>query len=903
MIWPGLRPYETAEAALFFGREREVADLCQRVERQVCTILCAHSGVGKTSLLQAGLIPSLRQAGFFPIYLRLDHSPGAPSLQEQVWQKLHQANLLEEKTFSSGTRCSLWEWCHDTISGLLSPRNSGVHPVFLFDQFEEIFTIGARREERESQRTKFLDELSDLVENRPPVALRERIAEPDFPHEQFDFENLSYRVLIALREDYLSLLERERRRMPSIMHNRVLLDRLNGEAAVRVVEKPAPELIPPGVAEKIVRYVAGEETLPMEDVQVDPALLSLVCHQLAKARGEGMISEELLRGNRDKILPDFYENAFADLPSAARTFVEENLVTETGHRQSRVKADVERQLGAEVVAQLVDRRILRTEQHGRIAQVELTHDVLVPLVLQSRATRRQRETEARFAVERKQKRRLQQGLIAAVGVALLAVMGLIGSLVFYSASEEKDKELRKTNAELEKTVEVLQTAQMDLESKNLDLETQRQKAELARSEAERLQKITAEMLGLALTWANEITTRASSDDSGLSPAARIALLESTKSLFQEMSSQDSLSSILAQEDLSFLILGMDLLWAQTLARAEEFTRASEKLAALNGPGSPEWDGLSDAQKSRFYEMYGDALDIMAEARRLRAALLYNRNRRAGWQEIREKSKELQQTAIDAYEDSRALAEKNSTRDYELQIKILRGLVRMERLEDVEPALRPLETVFDFSTDEQASVEKLRLAGLFWNTVGNFLGTAANLKYRTDYPLTHRETMERAVNLRRAVLDHPDLPPSWRRSANYDLANSLANLFVALKAEALGNRAKIREALPIYRERVEIARVLHEEDPQSVFYRRFYARGLEILAKELKELRTPDSLQEYSLTAQKLVIIGGTEDVAYLRIFQDSLPASAQNKALEELIKVLEAFPPSSSMRDGGGPSD
>lgn len=58
--FPGLRPFEEQEARLFFGREREITALLGRVVRQHFLAVLGSSGCGKSSLIKAGLIPSLK---------------------------------------------------------------------------------------------------------------------------------------------------------------------------------------------------------------------------------------------------------------------------------------------------------------------------------------------------------------------------------------------------------------------------------------------------------------------------------------------------------------------------------------------------------------------------------------------------------------------------------------------------------------------------------------------------------------------------------------------------------------------------------------------------------------------------------------------------------------------------
>lgn len=56
----GLRAMEESEADRFFGRDREIAELCELVRRSPITAVVADSGAGKSSLVRAGLIPAFR---------------------------------------------------------------------------------------------------------------------------------------------------------------------------------------------------------------------------------------------------------------------------------------------------------------------------------------------------------------------------------------------------------------------------------------------------------------------------------------------------------------------------------------------------------------------------------------------------------------------------------------------------------------------------------------------------------------------------------------------------------------------------------------------------------------------------------------------------------------------------
>ena len=84
--WLGLFSYSEETRAYFHGRDEETGELARRVQRKLLTVLFGQSGLGKTSLLRAGLVPRLRSEGYCPIYVRVDYAPESPPPSEQIKQ-------------------------------------------------------------------------------------------------------------------------------------------------------------------------------------------------------------------------------------------------------------------------------------------------------------------------------------------------------------------------------------------------------------------------------------------------------------------------------------------------------------------------------------------------------------------------------------------------------------------------------------------------------------------------------------------------------------------------------------------------------------------------------------------------------------------------------------------------
>lgn len=439
--WIGLASYTEETRGYFHGRDEEAAELARRVQRKPLTVLFGQSGLGKTSLLRAGLVPRLRGEGFCPVYVRIDYAPESPPPAEQIKQAIFRATSDAGHWSRPGAAIegeSLWEFLHHRGDLLRDADGRPLLPLLIFDQFEEIFTLGQSDDAGRLRAQQFLEELADLVENRPPAALEARLEEDEADAEHFDFARADYRVLIALREDYLAHLEGLKANMPSVTQNRMRLARMNGAQALSAVLKPGGRLVSQEVAEAIVRFVAGGTEL--SNAEVEPSLLSLVCRELNNARlaqGATEISVSLLAGSRDTILTEFYERTLADQPAGVRRVIEDELLTESGHRESLAEERVRKALadaGAEpdALMRLVNRRLLRIEERLDVRRVELTHDVLCSVVRGSRDLRHEREArdEAQRRLEEQQAREIatrralvRARVVAGVSISLMLVAG------------------------------------------------------------------------------------------------------------------------------------------------------------------------------------------------------------------------------------------------------------------------------------------------------------------------------------------------------------------------------------------------------------------------------------------------------------------------------------------------
>lgn len=410
--WPGLESFSEGAHDFFFGRDREAESLLNHVRDASVTVLYGRSGLGKTSLLRAGLFPALREENFLPVYVRLELQQGSTALSRQLHQSVCDSirSNLPDALLPADDE-SLWEYLHRKDFELWSAQNYPLTPVIVIDQFEELFTLGERVPDLVRE---FMNDLGDLAENRIPADVAARIDDDEAEAARFQLRAHNYKLLITLREDYLPHLEEWSQLIPALKRSRVRLLPLRANKAFDAVYKPAAHLMSTGLAERVVRIVAGEDLSRGRDSTstngdrssdgtsgVEPALLSLFCRELneeRKRRGQPEFDEHLVEDAKRDILSNYYLACVRDLPPRVAEFIESELITEKGFRDSYAREDaVPSRLTQDELSALIGSRLLRLEEYHGAQRIELTHDVLTGVVREHRDRRRVEEEKAALA--------------------------------------------------------------------------------------------------------------------------------------------------------------------------------------------------------------------------------------------------------------------------------------------------------------------------------------------------------------------------------------------------------------------------------------------------------------------------------------------------------------------------
>ena len=485
--WPGLASYDEASRRFFHGRERDSAELLRLIRLSPLVALYGKSGLGKSSMLQAGVFPQLRLERFLPVPLRLDYSEesrqtpleqAAARLREEIDAFGHDAPVPNSAE-------GLWAYLQRRDRPIWSRDNFPLTPVLVFDQFEEVFSRGGSPEHVKA----VLDSIADLVADRLPPAL----AEDREAASQLNLQSQQYHVVLSFRSDFLAEVESWEKRAFLPRRESLHLVAMSRERAIEAVDCAGAAVLAPEMGAQIVDFLLEQEDRqsPARVTDIEPVLLSLCCYQLNRRRQPGTkIDAALLDTVGEGILKGFYDEALEGEAKRVSKFIEDNLIQGDRYRSSypRDGALGSGELTLEELTRLERRRLLRIDPQGGEPRIELIHDRLVSVVREARDARRaeerrlleQEESEKKvkealaakqLADSESERRRLDRWRTALGLAVVLMTTALVTAGYFWNQARLESQNVLAERKALEETAVLL----------NLDLEAAKQG--LAKTEA------------------------------------------------------------------------------------------------------------------------------------------------------------------------------------------------------------------------------------------------------------------------------------------------------------------------------------------------------------------------------------------------------------------------------------
>ena len=414
--YPGAGSFTEADRDLFFGRDKEIRQLTELILIEKLVVLFGKSGYGKTSLLNAGVVPRLKESEAHTalnITLKEPESPEVSPLEQLLDQLKDYANepsfvsekLDVEAELPYDESAKLWFYAKQIQ---LAAKNSEAITL-VFDHFEKLFDF------RELQAKALGRSLANLLQQRPPKAIRRLVNEkmnsnPEhFKEEEIEelFKPLNVKVLISISHDHLASLDMLKSMLPAIFKYTFELQPLNEFQAVEVLEEPAKKegqfaspafTYTKAAINNILSSLKDKRTKRIETYQLQ--LIGQHAEEIIINRQKK--TPELAKfqiGDKDLdkpelILEKHYEGIIKELPrlkrGKARRLVQ-NLLIINGSRvplPERVLSG-KYDIPVSLLDTLVDKRLLRSEPNsvGGVS-FELSHDTLVPPILRTAKKRR-----------------------------------------------------------------------------------------------------------------------------------------------------------------------------------------------------------------------------------------------------------------------------------------------------------------------------------------------------------------------------------------------------------------------------------------------------------------------------------------------------------------------------------
>lgn len=419
--YPGVRPFDDnrIHRLLFRGRDAEAYDLIQLILAERLVVLFARSGVGKSSIINAGVMQPLRDKGFFPMAVRVSamrHDP-IDSVYNGVRVACDSAKkgddeiACEPEDPSKWNRTSLWHFFKSFY--IWRGESELLTPVLIIDQFEELFTLLSKE-----QRRPFISELANLARGVCPAGSS---AERKGSELELGDGPPDVRIVLAIREDFMANLEEMAERIPTILKARFRLRPLEIEQAKLAIVEPAaladPTLEPPPFSWSdealehtldFLRQRKARDGGTEMGEEVEPFQLQLVCQyveDLVQKRKLTTVSSGDLGGKEalPDILTRFYQETIDEICATFRPFglrrlalrrrlrhfCEYGLLTDNGRRRLLEESTIRKEyrIAASILPEMVQRRLIRKEPRVGDNYYELTHDTLIYPILEGRQRR------------------------------------------------------------------------------------------------------------------------------------------------------------------------------------------------------------------------------------------------------------------------------------------------------------------------------------------------------------------------------------------------------------------------------------------------------------------------------------------------------------------------------------
>lgn len=356
-----------------FGREKETQALFDLLLAERVVLLHAQSGAGKSSIIQASLIPMLIEDGFnvLPV-MRVSKPPAASA--DHVNRYSHSV-LLDLEAGAGANDADVSNVSLTDYFERHADRANAKPEVLILDQFEEIITMDMTDAPAKEE---FFRELGVVLQNRNRWAL------------------------IAMRDDYIGAIAQYQQWLPTRLTHRYRLELLTPKAANDSIRGPAKAVgveYSDGAVNQLVedlrtvRQQRGPgEVVDIAGPYIEPVHLQVVCtnlwRRLSSSADNVCETDVETVGDVDSALGEYYATAVHESAregkcdeGSLRAFVATQLIQDGVRAQTLMGTELDAGVTTEAIDALGDRYIIRREERRGAIWYELAHDRLMGPIL------------------------------------------------------------------------------------------------------------------------------------------------------------------------------------------------------------------------------------------------------------------------------------------------------------------------------------------------------------------------------------------------------------------------------------------------------------------------------------------------------------------------------------------
>jgi hypothetical protein len=411
----GPRPFQKGDK--LYGRDREILELSNRLLANHVVLMHALSGAGKSSLINAGLVPSMEGQEFRVLkVVRVNRQPEVRPLAQE-------AGALAPDSAAQNAPGPGPAQAGAPDSEAAAPGGTAPKPPNRY----ALSTLISLEEDRPAKKRMPPEELAglsllDYLERRQPKrkdAPRKRMLlifdqfeevltlDPAAIEEKKAFfgwlmpvlYDVRYWALFSIRDDYVGGLEPYLGYFPDRLTSRYRLEFLSKDAALDAIRLPAEDAgvyFDKDAAGWLVDELRKITSTDLEGNRIDkpgpfiePIQLQVVCLRLWKSRRpdpEKITQDDVTKfGNVDTALGDYFDDVLEEIAGddlrrqrTIRDWFGHQLLTEEGLRSQTPQPYLPRfGLDLQTVGRLIDAYLVRSDQRPDATWYELAHDRLV----------------------------------------------------------------------------------------------------------------------------------------------------------------------------------------------------------------------------------------------------------------------------------------------------------------------------------------------------------------------------------------------------------------------------------------------------------------------------------------------------------------------------------------------